>query len=372
MELIGKIKKHRIAFSLILFLIILIIMARLFLSYFVLNYIIRQVNRIPEYRVKIADLDMHLWRGSYTLQNIELWKVNAKLPVPFFRAEIIDFSIQWAAIFHGRFVAKVNVENPILNFVTDPNDRNEQLSIDDYWLTIVKSLFPLNINRLDVHKGIIYFRSYRGKPPFVISVKNIEFFIENMQKIKQKSVLLSSTFSFVGEPNGGGKMKVSGKYNPFNKQPTFDLKAAIGPLRISKISPLLKHYIDIKVVGGTFSLYGEAAAANGVIKGYAKPFLKNLKIADTDNNNPLEAIYEGLVAGVAKILEDSETKTIATKINLSGRIDDPDTSILSIIGYLLRHAFIQALIPQVDNSIKIQDVIYKKPPISKDFPLFRK
>jgi hypothetical protein len=369
MNLFQNKRKIYLLQFIVIFIIIILIIIRLSLPYFLLNYVTKQINKIPEYRAKIADLHVNLWRGSYTLVNIQLWKKNKNLRVPFFQADRIDFSIEWSTILRGKFVAKIRADKPILNFVTDPNKKNEQLSIDDYWLNIVKSLFPLNINRLDIHKGIIYFRSFSGNPPFTLAVKNIEAFIENMQKVKNKSLLLPSTFSFEGKTSAGGMMKISGKYNPFNKLPTFDLKAAIGVLSVSKIAPLLKHYTDIEVVGGSFSLYGEAAAIDGKIEGYAKPFLKNLKI-DTSGDNPIETIYETLVAGAAKILENQDTKTIATKINLSGRVDDPDTSILSIIGYLLRHAFLQALLPQVDNTVKIQDLIYGKPP-RKDFPSFR-
>ncbi len=114
-------------------------------------------------------------------------------------------------------------------------------------------------------------------------------------------------------------------------------------------------------MGGQFSLYGEAAAAKGQIKGYAKPFLKDLKIGHPKNESVLNGIVNGVATVAAKILEDNDTKTIATKVNISGVIDNPDTSILSIIGYLLKHAFIQSLLQQLDSSIGIRDVIYGKP-----------
>ena len=98
------------------------------------------------------------------------------------------------------------------------------------------------------------------------------------------------------------------------------------------------------------------AAANGKINGYVKPFIKNLKIGNAKNNNPIQAIINGGAAIIAKALKNSQQKNIATKINISGEIDDPDTSILSIIGYLIRHAFIQSLLPQIDKSVKLQNV----------------
>lgn len=356
---------------LILFIVALIGL-RLYLPTFLKHYVENQINKIPEYRLTIKDIDVHLIAGSYTMQGVQLWKVPKQLPVPYIAADSINFAIEWAAIFKSKLVAKVTVQKPIINFVDDPQDKNQQLSIDARWVDLVKTLFPLNINRFDAHDGEIYFRSYKGNPPFSNYIKDIEFTMQNMQNANRSSVLLPSEFSFTGVPMGKGQIKIDGKFNPFNKQPTFSLQANLTSLQVARIAKLIKHYVSVNVVGGQFSLYGEAAAANGRIQGYVKPFLKNLKIGNAKNESPIGGIVNGIATVAAKILQDSKTKTIATKINLSGSINDPDSSILSIIGYLIQHGFIRSLLPQIDHTIGIEDVIYGKPLDSKSkFPRYR-
>ena len=94
------------------------------------------------------------------------------------------------------------------------------------------------------------------------------------------------------------------------------------------------------------------------ITGYAKPLIKNLQVIEQDKNDmsPIEALYKNAVQVVAKILENPKTKKVATKININGDIDDPDIDILSIISNLLRNAFIQALLPQLDHSVEMKDI----------------
>jgi hypothetical protein len=356
----------------LLALVIILIILRLCLPSILLKYVERQINKLPEYHVKIDDLDVALYRGSYTLKHVQLWKITKNIPVPYFESQIVDFSVEWSALLKGKLVAKIIIQKPIVNFVIDPTGNNEQLTINSEWLDIVKTLFPLNINRLDAHNGEIYFRSYHGKPPFKTYIKDVEFTMHNMQNANRVSTLLPSRFEFSGHPMGGGSMKVTGKFNPFDKQPTFYFEGALVDLDVSQISNLLKHYTDIDVTHGTFSLYGEAGAEKGEIKGYAKPFFKNLKIGNPKKESPLGVIYNGIAAVAAKIVENPQKKTIATKINIEGRIDDPNTSILSIIGYLLHHAFIHALLPQIDNSIEMKSIIYNHPDTDpKKFPLYR-
>ncbi len=342
----------------LIFIILTLMLARLALPYFLLDYVTKQINKIPEYRVKIADLDVHLYRGSYTLHELQLWKITKKIPVPYFSAEIIDFSIEWKSLLHGKLVAKIVTQKPILNFVTD-SKKNEQLTISSQWIDIVKSLYPLNINRFDAHNGEVYFRSYRGNPPFSIYMKKVEFTIKNMQDAEGNHKLLSSYFNLTSTPIGGGDIKIQGRFDPFTKVPTFDMNAKLNSLSVKNIANLIKHYTHVDVVGGTFSLYAEAAAAKGVIKGYAKPFLKNLKIGESKNNSsPITVVMNGIANAAAKILENPKQKTIATVIKISGNIEDPSISIWSIMGYLLHHAFINALLPQIDNTIDIKNVYY--------------
>lgn len=363
----------KLARNILLIVIVILIILRLMLPGYLLKYVVNQINKIPEYKVQIDHLDVHLIRGAYTIRGIKLWKITKKIPVPFYSADAMDFSIEWKALLGGKLAAKIVTQKPKINFVTNPNGNDEQLTISKQWIDIVKSLYPLDINRLEAHKGEVAFISFKGNPPFKLYVTNVEFLIENMQTSGRE--LLSSSFSFDGDAIGGGSVIVQGRYDPFNKQPTFHLKSELRSLKVINIANFLKHYTLVDVQGGVFSLYSEAAAANGKIKGYAKPFIKNLKIGSQKNKiNPVSAVVNTAAAIVATVLENPKQKTIATKINFSGNVDDPNTSILSIIGYLLQHAFIQALLPQIDNTIQMQDVLYgketpNKP--SKPFPTFR-
>lgn len=333
---------------------------RLVLPYVVLRYVEHQINKIPEYRVTIQDLDMHLYRGAYTIKNIQLWKIKENIPVPFFEAQKMDFSIEWRALLHGKIVAKILVKKPRVNFVIDPSKKNTQTSINKQWIDIVKTLYPANINRLEAMQGEISLRSMVGKNPFKIYIKNVNFMIENMQKTVKKDKVLSSSFLFRGETVGKGSIYLKGDFAPFSKEPTLKMSTQLKNLEVAQISQFLKHFSSVDVENGTFSLYSEIAVASGSIKGYIKPFIKHLKIGEPKDNKLISHVIDGAAKVMSKILENKRKNTIATQINISGTTDEPDTNILSIIGFFIRHAFIQALLPQIDHSIKMQDIFVGK------------
>ena len=332
-----------------------LISARIALPYFLKHYAENQINEIPKYHASISDVDVHLWRGSYTIKNIVLNQINNKIPVAFFSAERINLSVQWSALFHGAIVAKIDAFKPKLNFVIEPNKQNEQLTIDNKWQQVVKALFPLNFNKISLNQGEITLQSFTGKPPFEMSLHDIDFQIVNMQKVTGSDKLYSS-FTGQGKINQGD-FTVNGQVDPYAPKPTFLLKSALKTMKIEGANDFLLYFAKFDVQKGRLSLFSELAAAKGKIHGYIKPIVKNLKIAKPEKKfNPVKVVYEGVIAVTAKILTNPKKHTIATKINIDGDIENPNTHLFSIIGYLFRNAFIQALLPQIDHTVELQDI----------------
>lgn len=335
------------------------IIFRLALPTLLLPMIEKKLNSIPGYKAEIESLNISLYRGSYQIRNVRLIKIDTHLPVPFFSAESVEFNVEWRALLHGRLVAQVKAVRPVVNFVVDPAGNNEQLTINDQWRVIVTKLFPLPFNQILIINGEIYFRSYNSKPPFTLYLQHLAATLNNLSKVTRQSTALFSDLAAEGETMDGAKVALHMQFDPSNKQPTFLLKAELVKLHVKEANDFLQHYTHLKASQGLFSLYVEAAAARGKITGYVKPLFKNLKIASPSNTklNPLEHLYKGAAQLITAIVENPKHKTVATKIKLSGNINNPNVNLFSVIGYLLRHAFIQALLPGIDHSVKMQDII---------------
>jgi hypothetical protein len=337
--------------SAIITITLLLIMARVALPYILINYAEKKINKITHYHATIEDIDVSLWRGGYTIKNIVLNKINNKDPILFFSAKRINLAVQWSALIHGDIVAKIEVFNPKLNFIVEPNNDNQQLTIGMELEQALKTLFPLKFNKMSVAQGEVTLNSFTAKPPFKLILHDLDFQIENMQRVKDTTSLYSS-FSGHGIMNRGD-FSFSGRVDPYAKKPTFLFKCALKSMQIEGANEFLMYFTHFDVQKGDFSLYAEIAAAQGKIHGYIKPLIKNLKVITPGTiHNPLQFLYKGVLAVTAKIVTNPKKHTIATKIKIDGEIKDPETHILSIIGYLFRNAFIQALLPQIDHSVK--------------------
>lgn len=337
--------------------LVILILLRVALPYTLLHYVEYRVNQIPGYHVTIADLDVHLYRGSYTVKDIRLDKTDDKIPVPFFAADKVELGLEWRALLHGSVATQTVLENPTMNFVAESKGKKEQLSVKKGWQKAMQALFPLNIDRIEVKNGTLHFRSYVGKPPFDVYLKNINMRMDNLRNALNSKEKLPSTIALQANTMDGAPVKIDMRFNSFAKQPTFYLQVSVENMNIKKANDFLHHYTKVNVKQGWFSLYVEAAAGDGKIKGYAKPIIKNLQIIEPKKDvSPVEAFYKRALQIATKALKNPDKKTVATRINITGNIENLDTSIWSIVGSLLYHAFLQALLPQIDHTVDMRDM----------------
>src|SRR4051812_42921684 len=67
-----------------LFIIVLLVIGRLMLPWALRSYVNRTLDQNPLYDGKIGDIDVHLWRGAYSIQDVRLVKTTGNVPVPLF------------------------------------------------------------------------------------------------------------------------------------------------------------------------------------------------------------------------------------------------------------------------------------------------
>jgi hypothetical protein len=342
-------------------LLLLLIMLRIALPYILLRFVNRELTKIDGYTGKVEDIDVALIRGAYTIKKIHLDKTGSKIPVPFFSANTIDLSLQWNALFHGSIVGEIVVDHPTLNFVNGPSKQTSQTGVDKDWIDVVDDLLPLKLNRFEINNGEIHYRDYHSSPKVDIPSRDIHILAENLSNAKHQKELLPSTVNASAKIYGGtASMKM--KLDALNHTPTFDVNAEVKNLELKNLNDFLRAYGNFDVSEGNMGLYTEAAAKKGVISGYTKPIIKDLKVVNwqEDKKKPLKLIWESVVQAVAWVFKNHSKDQLATKVEFEGNINNPDINVWFLLGQVLRNAFIQALYPSLENSVSIGSVSGKK------------
>lgn len=158
-----------------------------------------------------------------------------------------------------------------------------------------------------------------------------------------------------GKFMGSGITEASGEFRPEKKGPDLDLYLKINNTQLPSLNDMLRAYGNFDVSAGTFSLVTELHVKDNAVTGYLKPFFRDMKVYDrrTDKNQGFfHQVYEMLVGGVAKLLENRPRDQVATKAEISGPLQNPETSTWQIIVQLVRNAFFKAILPTFEKEAK--------------------
>lgn len=346
-------------FAIAILVVIAVLLAlRLALPFAVERYVNRTLNQIPGYDGHIEEVDIHLWRGAYAIHGLEFVKLEKSRKtgevqrVPIFSADTVHIAVEWGELMRGALVGQIELYHPVVNILAGPAKKEEGRTVDDF-IERFRELTPLNVNRLAVVDGEMHFRNYAAEPDVDIYMHDIDLVVRNLTNSAAISETLAATASGTGRAMRSGNFHVELRFDPFEKRPTYDLAFELKNLNLPELNTYLRHYLGVVARDGKFSLYAESTAREGWFRGYVKPIVKDLDILQIkqDKKSVGETIKAFFVKIIAQVFENKSKEQLATKIEFSGRFDDPQISIWQAVVEFLRNAFTEALTPGLEGSV---------------------
>jgi len=121
---------------------------------------------------------------------------------------------------------------------------------------------------------------------------------------------------------------------------------------MTSMNDLLRAFGRFDVVAGTFYFYSELTVHDGAINGYVKPLFKDLVAYDPQqdrNKSAPKKLYERMVGGVARVLQNRPRAEVATRADVSGHLENPKVSTFEVVVKLIQNAFFKAILPGFDH-----------------------
>jgi hypothetical protein len=353
-----KTKRKRPLLIVLLSLLVLLVAFRLLLPFIVLKYVNKKLGSLKEYYGYVEDIDIALLRGAYVIKDIKIVKTGNDLgekdTIPFFRSNAIDLSVQWKALFKGKIVGEIYVENPVLNFVKGKH-KNENAKADTSdFRRLIKDLMPLTVNHFEIENGQIHYIDPFSKPHVDIFLNELYITASNLSNVNDSNKLLPA-YAHVNALAYEGSLQMDVNFDALQKKPTFDMNAEIKHVNLVLLNDFLRAYGNFDTKQGSFGLYTEFAARDGNFGGYVKPIIKDLDIVqwNKEEGDLGQILWETIVGSAAEALQNQSKDQLATKLEIKGRFDNPDPNLWRAISFVLRNAFVRALKPSIDNSINI-------------------
>jgi hypothetical protein len=349
-------KRHRgwrIFGWILLSLVVLLGTARALLPWFVRDYVNRTLDRNVLYEGRIGDVGIHLWRGAYSIENVKISKRTGNVPTPFFMARRLDFAMQWNALLHGRIVGQLVMQQPELNFISDPDEGQSQSGDGGPWLEMIRDLFPFKINRAFIQNGSVHFRTFQSQKPVDVYLSHLEASIDDLGNIRDQTNPLVTTVQATALAMDQAKLELKMRLDPFSYRPTFHFVVRLIGLDVTKLNDLSLVYGKFDFKRGWFDLVIEADDKEGQLTGYVKPLFRNLKIfslgQDLKEDDVLQFFWQALLGGTTTILKNFSRDQFGTLIPFRADTSSSTTTdIIATIGNILRNAFVRAYLPRLE------------------------
>ncbi len=339
--------------------VVVLIIFRLLLPSILLHYCNKSLAEMHGYYGHIEDIDVALYRGAYQINNMYINKVDSSTnkQTEFFKTNNIDLSVEWRALFHGRLVGELVFDSPTLIFTKNKTEISDVKKDTNDFRKVLKDFMPLKINRFEVNNGSIHYVDAGASPKVDLHLHNAHVIAENLKNVEDNKTELPSPITATADVYGG-TLSLNMKMDLLAAKTRFDLNAEIKNASLVQLNDFFKAYGNFDVNKGTLGLYTEFAAKNGAYKGYIKPIIKDLDVVGPEDRHDsfLQKVWETIVGAAGKILENHKKDQVATKVPIEGSFNGSHTDVLEAIWELLKNAFIEALMPSIDNQININSV----------------
>lgn len=348
-------QKRKFFIGAILALVCFLVALRMALPTIVQRFVNNKLDELPEYDGSVGDVDIHLWRGAYSIEEVDIVKTTGEVEVPFFESRLVEFSVEWRELLHGAVVGEVLVHRGKLNFVKGESKADSQTSIDGSWLEIVQELFPFRINRFEITDGEVWFRDVKSDPKVDLYLTNLVALCTNLYNTRELKTDLPADLRAKGMTLGGGEVEAQLKLDPLADEPRFDMELALRRMDLTALNELLEAYGKFNVKRGTFECFVEVAGQDGRFDGYVKPFFQDLDVLeiDQDAKNPIKLAWQALVAGAMKLFKNHPKDQVATKIPIEGTFEKTDVNVGVTVLNVLKNAFSEGFSRKLDNSIDL-------------------
>jgi hypothetical protein len=357
----GMFRRLKTGPKVLIALVILVIGLRLALPYIVLRYLNRTLADLGDYTGRVEDVNIALLRGAYQIEGLTIEKIDGEHRQPFLLIPLMDLSVEWKSLFKGAIVGEIETYRPELHFSFSKNEADRQTGEEVDWVTLVKELMPIQINRFAVYDGQVAMLSLFDGVKEDVALKGLQAEIRNIRNVDEVAKPLPSPVVATGDvPGYGGTLKFNADFNLLKDLPDFDYDLRFDNLQLTKLNGLAKHYTGVDFERGTVSLYSEMAMREGQFNGYFKPLTNDMKIFgwnEGDGRTVGQFFKELLAEGATEILENQRADQFATRVPLQGNVMKYRTDGWSILINILWNAYVSAFRGQVDGTVTFGDAV---------------
>ena len=334
---------------------VILLAIRLALPHIVLNTINNGLEDMSNYHGEVENIDLAIWRGAYRIHNLVIQKRGEKQHVPFLKTPQIDISISWTALIRQRmFAVNATVHDLELNLIDSETEGEKQFGEDVDWRVAVQDFFQFDIDELHFENATVAFRNFNSDPEVNVYARDIYVSVYSLTNVEKQEGKRTARIEGTGEFLNHAPMELAVNFDPFVDMEDFDFRFRVSDVDLTQLNDFVSAYAKFDFEEGKGNLVIEAEARNHELTGYIKPLLRNVEIFDLqaqmndEEKGFLRGVWEAFLHITEKILQNPGEDQLASRIEVSGNLNDPDISPFQAFLAILRNGFIEAFSAQFE------------------------
>lgn len=345
---------HKLLWPL-LALALLLLVARLLLPSSIHHYLDQRIQHMGPYHGSMGDIDLHIWRGSYTIKDLRIEKNDAPAKEPFLNAPRTEIAVSYGALLRGRLRGKVDFYDATVNFVDGKSESERQTGRGVNWSEELNILIPAQLDEVRVHNGTVTFRNFVSSPRVDLTMSHVDGTVTNLSDAQNQNGARMATLHATATILGDAPLETNASFDPANRFGDFNYHIRVTRIQLVRANALARAYTGLDFAAGTGDFTMELKAKNGGLEGYAEPVFKDLKMfswkkdVEEEKKGPIKLLYEAAAQGAASLLKNPANDQIVTRVPISGRIGDSQFGEPQAILGVLHSAFVQAYKAQLEH-----------------------
>ena len=264
-------------------------------------------------------------------------------------ADLIALDTQWKDLLRGTLVASLRVKAPRL-FINAAGMRDSHEGdgktqkppsdkVGTPWQEKITQLPRFKIASVLLTDGAICVVGAPGEKDEEVAVDRLNLRAENITNSTALAPTLMARLIAGARLLSSGACQLQAQGYPLAKMPTFNADLSSSGIDLRFLRNIIQNVAEIDVRHGTAALYVEAAAADGYIRGYAKPVFDHLELEPPAHSGSFARVKAWVAKAVAWLFTNKHKDRIATRLDFEGSIDDPDLDITDAVLRFIRNAF---------------------------------
>ncbi|HTY56362.1 MAG TPA: DUF748 domain-containing protein [Candidatus Binataceae bacterium] len=210
----------------------------------------------------------------------------------------------------------------------------------------------INVREFNIARSSFSFTDETKNPAYQLFLNDADIRLTNLSNHQQRG---PADLTLQGKFMGSGETKVSADFRASHNGPAFNMNVAIQNTNLPSMNNVLRAYGRLDVAAGRLSVFSQVGVKDDAINGYVKPMFSDLEVYNYQkdkNTGIMHQAKELVVGGAAHLFKNPSTKQVATEVDLKGKLTSPGVSTWQAIVEVLKNAFVQAILPGFDRSLR--------------------